>query len=131
MNLKRFLLKLGALIGAALVALFFIKKINQAVQGRLKDSSSFLQVPGDPGKIYVKNQKTGKWETAQLPEDVKYQNIRAACISEGGEVIVEIKHEVVDRRSGGPVDENACDRLRGRSGKSCGCIYSSHLSGGA
>ena len=109
--MKKFLIFLGALIGAVLTALFAIRKIKQAKEGKVKASNSFLPVPGDPGEIYVKNNKTGKWETAKLPEKVKFKNVKAAVISEGGDIVVEIKHKVVDRRSGDPVSDSAYDRI--------------------
>ena len=110
--MKKFLIFLGALIGAILAALFAINKIKQSKEGRVKASNSFLPVPGDPGKICVKNDKTGKWETAKLPEKVKFKNVKAAVISEGGEIVVEKKHKTVDRRSGDPVSDSAYDRIK-------------------
>ena len=109
--MKKFLIILGALIGAILTALFAINKIKQSKEGRVKASNSFLPVPGDPGKIYVKNNKTGKWETAKLPEKVKFKNVKAAAISEGGEIVVEKKHKTVDRRSGDSISDSAYDRI--------------------
>jgi len=109
--MKKFLIILGALIGAFITAMFAIEKIKQALKGKVKAPSSFLPVPGDDGKIYVKN-KAGKWETAELPEKVRFKDVKAAAIQEGGNVIVEIKHEVVDRRSGDPVPDSAYDRLK-------------------
>lgn len=110
--MKKFLIFLGALIGAVIAVFFTVKKIKQAINGKVKASNSFLPVPGDPGKIYVKNDKTGKWETAKLPEKVKFKDVKAAAITEGGEIVVEIKHKVVDRRSGDPVFDSAYDRIR-------------------
>ncbi len=115
--MKKFLIFLGALIGVILTALFAINKIKQSKEGRVKASNSFLPVPGDPGRIYVKNDKTGKWETAKLPEKVKFKNVKAAAIQEGGEIVVEIKHKVVDRRSGDPVSDSAYDRISRGSDK--------------
>ena len=108
---KKVLIILGALAGTFITAMFAIEKIKQCVKGKVKAPSSFLPVPGDPGKIYVKN-KAGKWETAKLPEKVKYKDVKAATITEGGGVIVEIKHETVDRRSGDPVPDSAYDHLK-------------------
>jgi len=110
--MKKFLIILGALAGALFTAMFAIKKIKQATKGTVKAPSSFLPVPDDPGKIYVKN-KAGKWETAQLPEGVKYRDVKAAAIQEGNNnVVVEIKHKVVDRRNpGDPIPDNALDRF--------------------
>ena len=109
---KKFLVILGALAGAIITAIFAIEKIKQCVKGKVKAPSSFLPVPGDPGKIYVKNDRTGKFETAKLPEKVKFKDVKAATITEGGGVVVEIKHETVDRRSGDPIPDSAYDRLK-------------------
>ena len=110
--MKKFLIILGALIGAVIAVFFTVKKIKQAINGKVKAPSSYLPVPGDPGKIYVKNNKTGKFETAKLPEKVKFKDVKAATITEGGGVVVEIKHEIVDRRSGDPIPDSAYDRIK-------------------
>jgi len=116
--MKKFFLIVGTLIGALLAFLFIKEKIKQALKGKVKVSTSFLPVPGDSGKIYVKNTNTGKWEKARLPERVKFKDVKAAELSQNGNITVEVKHEKIDRhKPGDPVPDSALDKLRGRDQK--------------
>jgi len=79
-----------AIIGVA--AMRYIYKARKGIVGK---SRQFQPVPGDPTRIDVLTDEG--WKRVKLPGDVRSEDVRAAGLSDQ-EFVVEIKHEVTDRR---------------------------------
>lgn len=101
--------KLLVAIAGIIVFLMISKKltdiIRQAILGKVEKPQGFMKVPGREDIILIENK--GKYETVELPAEIKASSVRAAGIIKGGKVHVEIKHKVVDRRN--PVDASNGD----------------------
>ena len=92
-------------------ASFIFFKIRKAVPGKVKYGKgvNFKAVPDDSDKIKL-IKKDGSTEVIQLPDKVKFKDVRAAGIVEENKVVVEVLHEKTDRKySGNAVDNNALD----------------------
>ena len=103
----------GLLIILSIVgALFLITKLRKAVVGKVKkgEKTSFREVPGSSDKIeLIKN--NGEVEIVSLPDKIKFNDVVAAGITEGGEIKVEVIHAKKSRKNVGNnvVDNNAFD----------------------
>ena len=96
-------------------AVFVLVKIKRAILGKVdKNKVNFIPVPGDATKINLVK-PDGSTEVVQLPMGVKYDDVKAAGVTEGNKVVVEILHEKIDRRDPSlSIDNNALDALRSR-----------------
>lgn len=98
-------------------SLFLFLKIRKAILGKVKSKErvSYQEVPNDPHKVNV-IKKDGLTEIVQLPDGIKYKDVRKVGISEGNKIIVEKLHESTDKRNldlGPSRDDNSLDSLWG------------------
>lgn len=99
------------------ISLFVFLKVRKAVSGRVKSKErvGWTVVPSDSRKIGV-IKKDGTTEIIQLPNGIKFKDVKAVGVSEQNKVTVEVVHEKTDRkRDLGPVrSDNALNAVRSR-----------------
>lgn len=100
----------------AVGTIFIVVKVRKAVLGvvKSKERVSWTRVPNDRHKIAI-IKKNGSTVIRQLPDGVEFKDIVAAGTAENNKIIVEVKHDKIDKRNPSPVrDDNAFDALRSR-----------------
>jgi len=107
---------IGLLVGA-IAAIFFAAKIRKAIIGKVRNPIKFSPDSKDKTIIHIYDEEKKEFISRKLPKtpegkQLKSKDIKAAGITKTGQVTVEIKHKVVDRRNVKPIKDSAYDRLK-------------------
>jgi hypothetical protein len=95
---KKWHILVGMMCGIIGIVVLVLKAkgIIDAVLGKVNRSDKFTILPGTDDRIMVKS--TDGWIETRLPSGVKAKNVSAVEYTENKKVIVEVLHEIIDRR---------------------------------
>lgn len=99
----KILVAIGGAIFLISMAKAISNKIRKAILGNVAVSDNWMRIPGRDDVILIKDDKTGKFDTVELPKGVKAKDVAAAAILPGGIVNVQIMHTPIDRKSASSV----------------------------
>ena len=114
----KILLKVAIFLGGA----FLVLKVRKAIIGKVSKPINFFPDSSDDSIIHIKSGE--KYVPFKLPlniegKQMKAKDVEAAGRSESNTIVVEAKHEKVDRRNVSSIDNGALDSL-GLSGDNDG-----------
>lgn len=92
--------KLIGILGGAIIAGIIIKKTIVKIVDKIKKPVDFLRDPYDSHIILVPSKNSDKtWDKIRLPKNIRNTEVIAAGHGKTeSEIIIEIKHKVVNRR---------------------------------
>jgi hypothetical protein len=100
---------------AVLGGIFVISKIPKIKKGKVVSKINWSAVKGEPDQIFICTTNDPEdWQKKTLPKGMTTKDIKAVGMDKSKNIVMESKHEKIDRRNSTSVSNSALARIRAR-----------------